>query len=149
LLKRHCCRFVELLYKPDTIIQEISSVATGTSGLLQTAALVIHFFAIMMFSGDGQRGAGRSAQACGDPSCGRGQLQSPDQSRGDEEGTPACLRNVRRSLIDLHIAAYRGRIVKTTGDGFPVQLISSWNSASFSLFETDPVLSAFSQSIGR
>src|SRR4051812_25519350 len=35
----------------------------------------------------------------------------------DEEGTLAQLRACRQELIDPCIAAHRGRIVKTTGDG--------------------------------
>jgi TolB-like protein/class 3 adenylate cyclase len=35
----------------------------------------------------------------------------------DEEGTLARLRSLRREVIDPAIAAHRGRIVKTTGDG--------------------------------
>src|SRR6266446_6715073 len=36
----------------------------------------------------------------------------------DEEGTLAQLKACRRELIDPGIARHRGRIVKTTGDGF-------------------------------
>ena len=35
----------------------------------------------------------------------------------DEEGTLARLRRIRHELVDPAIAAHRGRIVKTTGDG--------------------------------
>ena len=35
----------------------------------------------------------------------------------DEEGTLERLRTIRKDLIDPAIAAHRGRIVKTTGDG--------------------------------
>jgi len=35
----------------------------------------------------------------------------------DEEGTLAALRTVRRELADPKIDEYRGRIIKTTGDG--------------------------------
>src|SRR5215467_10079474 len=42
----------------------------------------------------------------------------------DEEGTLAALRAVRRELIDPKIAEYRGRIVKTTGDGILVEFPS-------------------------
>src|SRR5882724_2175492 len=35
----------------------------------------------------------------------------------DEEGTLARLKALRKALVDPCIAAYRGRIVKTTGDG--------------------------------
>src|SRR5919206_808206 len=42
----------------------------------------------------------------------------------DEEGTLAALRALRRELIDPTIAAHRGRIVKTTGDGMLVEFAS-------------------------
>jgi len=42
----------------------------------------------------------------------------------DEEGTLAALRVLRRELIDPAVAAHRGRIVKTTGDGLLVEFAS-------------------------
>ena len=42
----------------------------------------------------------------------------------DEEGTLAALRALRRELIDPALAAHRGRIVKTTGDGLLVEFAS-------------------------
>ncbi|HXQ50261.1 MAG TPA: adenylate/guanylate cyclase domain-containing protein [Stellaceae bacterium] len=42
----------------------------------------------------------------------------------DEEGTIARLKALRRELIDPSIAAHRGRIVKTTGDGMLVEFAS-------------------------
>ena len=42
----------------------------------------------------------------------------------DEEGTLAALRVIRRELGDPKIAAHRGRIVKTTGDGMLVEFAS-------------------------
>jgi len=39
----------------------------------------------------------------------------------DEEGTLARLKAHRRELVDPKIAEYRGRIVKTTGDGLLVE----------------------------
>jgi len=42
----------------------------------------------------------------------------------DEVGTLARLKAHRRELIDPWIAAYRGRIVKTTGDGILVEFPS-------------------------
>src|SRR5215472_7400841 len=42
----------------------------------------------------------------------------------DEEGTLAALRAIRRELGDPKIAAHRGRIVKTTGDGMLVEFAS-------------------------
>jgi adenylate cyclase len=43
----------------------------------------------------------------------------------DEEGTLAALKSCRRELIDPKIAEYRGRIVKTTGDGALVEFASA------------------------
>jgi class 3 adenylate cyclase len=43
----------------------------------------------------------------------------------DEEGTLARLRVLRRELIDPEIGAHRGRIVKTTGDGFLIEFASA------------------------
>lgn len=45
-------------------------------------------------------------------------------TRLDEEGTLARLRALRRDLIDPVIAEYRGRLVKTTGDGLLVEFAS-------------------------
>ncbi|WP_247333495.1 adenylate/guanylate cyclase domain-containing protein [Bradyrhizobium sp. 147] len=42
----------------------------------------------------------------------------------DEEGTLDRLRVIRKDLIDPVIAAHRGRIVKTTGDGFLAEFAS-------------------------
>jgi adenylate cyclase len=42
----------------------------------------------------------------------------------DEEGTLARLKACRRDLIDPGIAGHRGRIVKTTGDGFLIEFSS-------------------------
>jgi TolB-like protein/class 3 adenylate cyclase/Tfp pilus assembly protein PilF len=44
---------------------------------------------------------------------------------GDEEGTLASLKSLLKSLIDPKIAEYRGRIVKTTGDGALVEFAST------------------------
>src|SRR6516225_5654253 len=43
----------------------------------------------------------------------------------DEEGTHEQLKAHRRELIDPKIAAHRGRIVKTTGDGMLVEFAST------------------------
>ena len=43
----------------------------------------------------------------------------------DEEGTHEQLKAHRRELIDVKIAAHRGRIVKTTGDGMLVEFAST------------------------
>src|SRR5260370_40937547 len=42
----------------------------------------------------------------------------------DEEGTLAQLKAHRRAGFDPKIAEHRGRIVKTTGDGMPVEFAS-------------------------
>ena len=42
----------------------------------------------------------------------------------DEAGTLAQLRQLREDLIDPKIAEYRGRIVKTTGDGMLAEFAS-------------------------
>jgi TolB-like protein/class 3 adenylate cyclase len=47
----------------------------------------------------------------------------------DEEGTLAQLKNLRRTLVDPTIAKYRGRIVKTTGDGMLVEFASAVDAA--------------------
>src|SRR5215831_1064174 len=43
----------------------------------------------------------------------------------DEEGTLTRLRAHRRSLVDRKLSEYRGRIVKTTGDGMLVEFASA------------------------
>ena len=43
----------------------------------------------------------------------------------DEEGTLARLKAIRKALVDPTIAAHRGRIVKTTGDGMLVEFASA------------------------
>ncbi len=43
----------------------------------------------------------------------------------DEEGTLARLKALRKTLVDPTIAKYRGRIVKTTGDGMLVEFASA------------------------
>ncbi|MGY4427919.1 TolB-like protein/tetratricopeptide (TPR) repeat protein [Bradyrhizobium sp. F1.13.1] len=42
----------------------------------------------------------------------------------DEEGTLERLRGIRKDLIDPVIASHRGRLVKTTGDGFLAEFAS-------------------------
>jgi len=44
---------------------------------------------------------------------------------GDEEGTLARLKAVRKAFFDPAIASHRGRIVKTTGDGLLVEFASA------------------------
>ncbi len=43
----------------------------------------------------------------------------------NEEGTLVQLKSVRKALVDPVIAAHRGRIVKTTGDGMLVEFASA------------------------
>ena len=43
---------------------------------------------------------------------------------GDESGTLAALRALRRELVDPKIAEHGGRLVKTTGDGLLVEFAS-------------------------
>jgi TolB-like protein/class 3 adenylate cyclase len=47
----------------------------------------------------------------------------------DEEGTLAQLKTLRKAVIDPNIAAHRGRIVKTTGDGMLVEFASAVDAA--------------------
>ena len=42
----------------------------------------------------------------------------------DEEGTLERLKTLRRQLVDPKIKEYRGRIVKTAGDGLLVEFAS-------------------------
>jgi adenylate cyclase len=42
----------------------------------------------------------------------------------DEEGTLYRLRSIRAEIVDRKITEYRGRIVKTTGDGLLVEFSS-------------------------
>ena len=51
----------------------------------------------------------------------------------DEEGTLASLKSVRRTLIDPAISAHRGRIVKTTGDGFLAEFASLVEAVRFAV----------------
>src|SRR5476651_1781258 len=47
----------------------------------------------------------------------------------DEEGTLANLKSFRKTLVDPAIAAHRGRIVKTTGDGMLAEFASAVDAA--------------------
>src|SRR6516162_7609718 len=47
----------------------------------------------------------------------------------DEEGVLARLKAARKSLVDPTVAAHRGRIVKTTGDGILVEFASAVDAA--------------------
>jgi adenylate cyclase len=51
----------------------------------------------------------------------------------DEEGTLAALRAHRREILDPKIAAHRGRIVKTTGDGLLIEFASVVDAARCAL----------------
>jgi TolB-like protein/class 3 adenylate cyclase len=48
---------------------------------------------------------------------------------GNEEGTLARLKAIRKTLVDPAIAHHRGRIVKTTGDGLLVEFASAVDAA--------------------
>src|SRR5471030_2730345 len=48
---------------------------------------------------------------------------------GDEEGTLAKLKALRKALIDPKVTEHRGRIVKTTGDGMLVEFASAVDAA--------------------
>ena len=43
----------------------------------------------------------------------------------DEVGTLAALKSLRREVVDPAIAAHKGRIVKTTGDGMLVEFATA------------------------
>src|SRR6266704_2201130 len=47
----------------------------------------------------------------------------------DEERTLANLKSLRKTLVDPSVAAHRGRIVKTTGDGILVGFASAVDAA--------------------
>jgi adenylate cyclase len=51
----------------------------------------------------------------------------------NEEGTLTQLKTFRKTLFDPTIAAYRGRIVKTTGDGMLVEFASAVDAARCAL----------------
>ena len=51
----------------------------------------------------------------------------------DEERTLASLKSVRKTVADPAIAAHRGRIVKTTGDGMLVEFVSAVDAARCSV----------------
>ena len=51
----------------------------------------------------------------------------------DEEGTLARLKSIRKNLIDDRMAEHRGRIVKTTGDGFLAEFASAVDAARCAL----------------
>jgi len=52
---------------------------------------------------------------------------------GDEEGTLARLKAVRKAIVDFKIEQHRGRIVKTTGDGLLVEFASAVDAARCAL----------------
>ncbi|WP_311739960.1 adenylate/guanylate cyclase domain-containing protein [Bradyrhizobium sp. CB1015] len=49
---------------------------------------------------------------------------------GDESGTLAALKALRRELVDPKIAEHSGRLVKTTGDGLLVEFASAVDAVS-------------------
>ena len=51
----------------------------------------------------------------------------------DEEGTLARLKAARKAFVDPAIASYRGRVVKTTGDGMLVEFASAVDAARCSV----------------
>ena len=51
----------------------------------------------------------------------------------DEVGTLHALKAHRRELIDPSIAAFNGRIVKTTGDGMLVEFASAVDAVTFAM----------------
>ena len=55
----------------------------------------------------------------------------------DEVGTLAALKSLRRELIDPAIAAHKGRIVKTTGDGMLVEFASAVDAVTCAMVVQD------------
>jgi class 3 adenylate cyclase len=51
----------------------------------------------------------------------------------NEEGTLAALKAHRRTLIDPKVTQHHGRIVKTTGDGLPVEFASVVDAVRFAV----------------
>jgi adenylate cyclase len=51
----------------------------------------------------------------------------------DEEGTLAQIRSLRQDLVEPRVAARRGRVVKTTGDGFLVEFGSPLEAVQFAV----------------
>src|SRR5712691_7911606 len=72
-----------------------------------------------MIGGNRARGARHLAAILAADIAGYGRLMGED-----EEGTLAALRVWRREVADPRIREHRGRIVKTTGDGFLVEFAS-------------------------
>jgi class 3 adenylate cyclase len=48
----------------------------------------------------------------------------------DDEGTLARLKTLKKTVVDAAIAAHRGRIVTTTGDGILVEFASVVDAAT-------------------
>ena len=55
------------------------------------------------------------------------------QMEADEEGTLARLRQCRKDLIDPGLERYRGRIIKTTGDGALIEFASVVDAVNFAV----------------
>ena len=66
----------------------------------------------------------------------------------DEEGTLAALTACRRELIDPKITEYRGRIVKTTGDGVLVEFASAVDAVSCAI-EIQRVMAERNAAVGE
>jgi adenylate cyclase len=62
-----------------------------------------------------------------------------------EEGTLERLKALRRELVDPKIAEHKGRIVKTTGDGFLVEFASVVDAVRCAVAVHHPRRSQFSR----
>ena len=55
----------------------------------------------------------------------------------DEVGTLEALKAIRREVVDPAVSAYRGRIVKTTGDGMLVEFASAVDAVTCAMAVQD------------
>jgi adenylate cyclase len=67
----------------------------------------------------------------------------------DEEGTLAQIRSLRQDLIEPRVAAHRGRVVKTTGDGFLVEFGSPLEAVQFAVEIREALTSTATDSTTR
>jgi adenylate cyclase len=67
----------------------------------------------------------------------------------DEEGTLAQIRSLRQDLIEPRVAARRGRVVKTTGDGFLVEFGSPLEAVQFAVEIREALTSTATDSTTR
>jgi hypothetical protein len=67
----------------------------------------------------------------------------------DEAGTLARLKEYRRELIDPKNKQYRGRVVKTTGDGILIEFPSVVDAVSYSIEVQRGCANAMSMSLRR